>query len=457
MSMNVVIMAAGKGTRMKSAKPKVLHEIGGRSLLQHVLATASGVGASRTVVVTGHGADAVGPVAEAAGARCVLQMPQLGTGHAMQQAVPALDGAQPATLVLYGDVPLLRADTARALTAACGGERLALLTFRPADPARYGRILRDAQGRVRAIVEYKDASPEQRAIGEVYSGIMAAPTAALTRWVAALRNDNAQAEYYLTDVVAMAVAEGMPVVAEVVADEAEVAGVNDAAQLAELERVYQRRQAAALLEHGVRLADPARLDVRGRLQCGSDVEIDVNCVFEGEVTLGDGARIGANCVIRDASIGAGAVIHPFTHIEGARVGDGALVGPYARLRPGAELGRDVHVGNFVEVKNSTLAAGAKANHLAYLGDATVGERVNYGAGSITGNYDGANKHRTVIGNDVHIGSNCVLVAPITIGDGATVGGGSTVTKSVPPGQLTVARSRAITIPGWQRPKKAPKG
>jgi bifunctional UDP-N-acetylglucosamine pyrophosphorylase/glucosamine-1-phosphate N-acetyltransferase len=285
---------------------------------------------------------------------------------------------------------------------------------------------------------------------------MAAPTAMLKRWVAALKDDNAQHEYYLTDVVAMAVADGVPVRAQVVPDEAEVAGINDAAQLAELERVLQRRQAAALMEQGVRLADPARFDLRGTLVCGSDVEIDVNCVFEGEVHLADGVHIGANCVIRDARIGAGAVVHPFTHIEGAVVGAGALVGPFARLRPGAELGPEVHIGNFVEVKNSTLAQGAKANHLAYLGDATVGQRVNFGAGSITANYDGANKHRTVIGNDVHVGSNCVLVAPVKLGDGATIGGGSTVSKDVPAGQLTVARAKQVTLAGWVRPKKAAK-
>jgi len=347
---------------------------------------------------------------------------------------------------------------------ACGGKQLALLSFRPADPARYGRIVRSNtgdgsasdSGSVQAIVEYKDATPEQRAIGEVYSGIMAAPTALLKRWVADLNNHNSQQEYYLTDVVAMAVAQGVPVAAQIVADEAEVAGINDAAQLAELERAFQRRQAAALMEHGVRLADPARLDVRGQLACGSDVQIDINCIFEGEVQLADGVQVGAHCVIRNARIGAGAVIHPFTHIEGAVVGAGALVGPYARLRPGAELGPEVHIGNFVEVKNSTLARGAKANHLAYLGDATVGEGVNFGAGSITANYDGVNKHRTTIGNHVHVGSNCVLVAPVTLGDGATIGGGSTIAKDAPAGQLTVARARQATLPGWTRPAKKPR-
>jgi bifunctional UDP-N-acetylglucosamine pyrophosphorylase/glucosamine-1-phosphate N-acetyltransferase len=456
MALNVVIMAAGKGTRMKSALPKVLHRLAGRPLLQHVLDTAAALQAARTVVVTGHGAELVEAAAAPSGAVFVRQMPQLGTGHAVLQAAPQLDETQPTTLVLYGDVPLISAATARALLQASGGDRLALLSFKPADTARYGRIVRDGSGAVQAIVEYKDATPEQRAITEVYSGIMAAPTAALKRWVAALRNDNAQQEYYLTDVVALAVAEGMPVLAQMTLDEAEVAGVNDAAQLAALERECQRRTAQTLMdEQGVRLADPARLDVRGRLICGQDVEIDVNCVFEGDVTLADGACIGPNCVIRQARIGAGAVIHAFTHIEDAVVGAGASVGPYARLRPGAVLGEDVHIGNFVEVKNATLARGAKANHLAYLGDATVGERVNFGAGSITANYDGANKHRTVIGDDVHVGSNCVLIAPVVVGDGATVGGGSTISRDVPAGQLTVARARAATVPGWKRPAKKP--
>ena len=449
-------MAAGKGTRMKSALPKVLHRLAGTSLLQHVLNAAAGVGAQRAVVVTGHGADEVEAAVAGPGVAFVRQMPQLGTGHAVQQAVPALDDAQAVTLILYGDVPLIRAATAQALVQACGGGKLALLSFVPNDPARYGRIVRDTAGGVRCIVEYKDATPEQRAIREVYSGIMAAPTAMLKRWVAALKDDNAQREFYLTDVVAMAVAEGVPVTAQVVDDEAEVAGINDAAQLAELERVFQRRQATALMDAGVRLADPARLDVRGTLACGSDVEIDVNCVFEGEVHLADGVHIGANCVVRDARIGAGAVIHPFTHIEGATVGAGALVGPFARLRPGAELGDEVHIGNFVEVKNSTLARGAKANHLAYLGDATVGERVNFGAGSITANYDGANKHRTVIEADVHVGSNCVLIAPVTIGAGGTIGGGSTVSKTTPAGALTVARAKQVSIAGWTRPAKIKK-
>ena len=457
MALNVVIMAAGKGTRMKSAHPKVLHRLAGRSLLQHVLDSCAGLGAARTVVITGHGAAQVEAAARGEGLRFVRQEPQLGTGHAIQQAVPALDEAASTTLILNGDVPLIRSSTALALAQACGGEKLALLTITLADPTGYGRIVRAADGSVRGIVEHKDASDAQRAIREVYTGMMAAPTAALKRWVMALKNDNAQREYYLTDIVAMAVAEGVPVVATPATGETEVLGVNSPLQLADLERRFQRAQAESLMEAGVRLADPARFDVRGTLQCGSDVEIDVNCVFEGRVTLGDGVRIGAHCVLRDAHIEAGAVLHPFTHVEGARVGPGALIGPFARLRPGADLGAEVHIGNFVEVKNSTLAAGAKANHLAYLGDATVGPRVNYGAGSITANYDGANKHRTVIGADVHVGSNCVLVAPVTLGDGATVGGGSTVSQDVPAGKLVVARARQVVIEGWQRPEKPAKG
>jgi len=469
MALNVVVMAAGKGTRMKSASPKVLHRLAGRSLLQHVLDAAAqlspGDTANRTVVITGHGAEAVEAACAGSGAGSgtgsgagsgavfARQMPQLGTGHAIQQAVPHLDDSHATTLILNGDVPLIRAATAQALVQACAGRHLALLTIELADATGYGRIVREGDG-VRAIVEHKDASVEQRKIREVYTGIMAAPTALLKRWVMALNNDNAQKEFYLTDIVAMAVADGVRVVTAPAATDTEVLGVNSPVQLADLERRFQRLQADAHLEGGVRLADPARFDQRGTLVCGSDVEIDVNCIFEGRVQIDDGARIGANCVIRDAHIGAGAVIHPFTHIEGATVGAGSLVGPFARLRPGAELGTEVHIGNFVEVKNSTLAAGAKANHLAYLGDSTVGERVNFGAGSITANYDGANKHRTIIGNDVHVGSNCVLVAPVTLGDGATIGGGSTVAKNAPAGQLTVARARQVTLQGWTRPKKA---
>ncbi|MGQ0597459.1 bifunctional UDP-N-acetylglucosamine diphosphorylase/glucosamine-1-phosphate N-acetyltransferase GlmU [Aquabacterium sp.] len=461
MSLSIVIMAAGKGTRMKSARPKVLHKLAGRPMLSHVISTTSSLKAALEVVITGHGAEQVESTMKAAFAEAPLkfvrQEPQLGTGHAVQQAVPVLpdDGI---TLILNGDTPLIEAATAQALVDACAGEKLALLTINLDDPTGYGRIVRDGWGeQVLAIVEHKDATETQRALKEVYTGMMAAPTRLLKGWLSRLNNNNAQGEYYLTDVVAMAREDGVGVVAAQPRDEVEVLGVNSPAQLADLERRFQSLQAAKLMEQGVRLADPARFDLRGTLQCGSDVDIDVNCVFEGRVTLDDEVQIGANCVIRNAVIGKGVVIHPFTHIDGDKdgvsVGEGSLIGPFARLRPGATLGKEVHIGNFVEVKNSTMANGAKANHLAYLGDADVGERVNYGAGSITANYDGANKHRTVIGNDVHVGSNCVLIAPIKLGDGATIGGGTTLSKDAPEGQLTVARAKQVSLSGWQRPQK----
>lgn len=489
---DILIMAAGKGTRMKSRIPKVLQRLAGRPLLHHVLDQAAHLQARSAIVITGHGAMEVeASTSNAASAtstfdmKFVRQEPQLGTGHAVQQAVPHLrdDGT---AVVLSGDVPLTQPDTLRALVQAgaasgalagadassgalagpgAASGALALLTVTLPDPTGYGRIVRNAQGAVQGIVEHKDATDAQRAISEVYSGIMAVPARLLKPWLARLTNDNAQGEYYLTDIVAMAVADGVPVVAHRITDALQVAGVNSPLQLAELERAHQVRQARALMEQGVRLADPARLEVRddtrsgarGEVLCGQDVEIDVNCIFTGRVELGEGVRIGAHCCIANARIEAGAVIHPYTHIDGekagATVGEGALIGPFARLRPGAQLGREVHIGNFVEVKNSTLADGAKANHLAYLGDATVGERVNYGAGSITANYDGAHKHRTVIEADVHVGSNCVLVAPVTIGAGGTVGGGSTITKSTAPGALSVARGKQVSIANWQRPKK----
>ena len=455
-------MAAGKGTRMKSSLPKVLHRLAGLPLLEHVLRTARALQARNTVVITGHGAEAVEAALGGANAQTGLQfarqMPQLGTGHAVQQAVPLLadDGV---VLVLSGDVPLIQPETLGALLSACAGQRLALLTIHFADPSGYGRVLRSGEV-VQAIVEHKDASDAQRAITEVYSGIMAAPARLLKGWLARLDKRNAQGEFYLTDVVGMAVADGLEVVAHTIDDALQVAGINSPAQLAELERAHQLRTAQALMERGVRLHDPARLDVRGTLECGQDVEIDVNCVFEGRVQLGDGVRIGANCVFANCAIQRGAVIQAFTHIDGERagvtVGENARVGPFARLRPGTQLGPDVHIGNFVEVKNATLAAGSKANHLAYLGDASVGERVNFGAGSITANYDGVNKHRTVIEADVQVGSNCVLVAPVTLGAGGTIGGGSTITKDTPAGALTVARGKQVSVAGWKRPVKKPK-
>jgi bifunctional UDP-N-acetylglucosamine pyrophosphorylase/glucosamine-1-phosphate N-acetyltransferase len=457
---DVVVMAAGKGTRMKSARPKVLHQLGGRALLRHVLDTAIQLSARRAVVIVGHQAEQVQAQVQSWPLQSLTldfarQEPQLGTGHAVQQALPLLadDGV---TLILSGDVPLTQAQTLQALIGACAGQHLALLTLELPDPSGYGRIVREGEV-VQAIVEHKDASDEQRRITEIYSGIMAVPTRQLRSWLARLDNKNAQGEYYLTDVVKFAVADGVPVLAHRITDAAQVAGINSPLQLAELERTFQLRQARALMEQGTRLADPARFDLRGQLLCGPDVEIDVGCVFEGRVELGAGVRIGAHCVIANAQIAEGAVIHPYTHIDGeqagVQVGPGALVGPFARLRPGAKLGAQVHIGNFVEVKNSSLAAGAKANHLAYLGDATVGERVNYGAGSITANYDGANKHRTVIEADVHVGSNCVLVAPVTLGAGGTIGGGSTITKDTAPGALSVARGKQVSVANWQRPRK----
>jgi bifunctional UDP-N-acetylglucosamine pyrophosphorylase/glucosamine-1-phosphate N-acetyltransferase len=455
--MNIVILAAGQGKRMRSRLPKVLHSVAGRPMLAHVISTAQAVaagrgGPTRTVVVIGHGAEQVRQsFSDRADVDFVLQEPQLGTGHAVMQAAPLIDEAWP-TLVLYGDVPLVRAETlARLLDGAGGG--VAVLTVRLADPTGYGRIVRDWHGNVLKIVEQKDASDEERRIDEVNTGILVAPTGKLKAWLARLSNSNAQQEYYLTDVVAQAVAEGVRVAGIAAADADETLGVNSKVQLAQLERVAQGRAAAAAMEAGATLADPARFDVRGELAVGADVLIDVNCVFEGKVVLADGVRIGPNCVLRDCTIGAGTEVQAFSQIEGATVGSNARIGPFARIRPTTALADEVHIGNFVEVKNSQLAQAAKANHLAYVGDATVGRNVNIGAGTIVANYDGANKHRTVIGDDAHTGSNSVLVAPITVGAGATVGAGSTVTREVPAGRLTVARAKQVTVPGWKRPVK----
>jgi len=457
--MNIVILAAGQGKRMKSALPKVLHAIAGRPMLSHVLDTARSVGADagpvRPIVVVGHGGDAVrAAYVGADDLAFVTQATQLGTGHAVQQAVPQLNDAGP-TLVLYGDVPLTTAATLRRLVAAAGNG-LALLTVRLADPSGYGRIVRDAGGSVVRIVEEKDATAAERAIDEINTGILVAPTAQLKTWLASLSNHNAQGEYYLTDVIAQAVAVGVPVSAVVLADPDEALGVNSPAQLAEVERIAQRRTAAALMEGGVRLADPARIDVRGSVEAGADVFIDVGCVFEGRVVLGDGVRIGPHNLLRDCTIGAGTEVFGFCYLENATIGSQARIGPFARMRPTVTLGDEVHIGNFVEVKNSQLSAGSKANHLAYVGDATVGARVNIGAGTIIANYDGANKHRTVIGDDAHTGSNSVLVAPLDIGAGATIGAGSTISKDAPAGKLTVARAKQVTLDHWKRPTKKSK-
>ncbi|TVO68135.1 bifunctional UDP-N-acetylglucosamine diphosphorylase/glucosamine-1-phosphate N-acetyltransferase GlmU [Denitromonas ohlonensis] len=453
--MQVVVLAAGQGTRMRSALPKVLQPLAGRPMLAHVLGTARTLGASKICVVYGHGGETVREALAAPDLAWALQSPQLGTGHAVQQALPHLDDEQIA-LVLYGDVPLIGEATLRRLLDATQGNCLGLLTVELDDPTGYGRIVRDAEAQVQRIVEHKDATEAERAVREVNTGILAAPTALLRDWLGRLGNDNAQGEYYLTDIIAMAVAAGVPVVATQPDTVVETLGVNNRRQLAELERSYQQSYAERLLDAGVTLADPARIDVRGELTCERDVRIDVNCVFEGSVTLGEGVQIGANCVIRNARIGAGTRIHPYSHIEDTVMGPACVIGPYARTRPGTELGEDVHLGNFVEVKNSRIDNHSKANHLAYVGDADIGQRVNVGAGTITCNYDGANKYRTVIEDDVFIGSDTQLVAPVRVGRGATLGAGTTLSKDAPADQLTVSRAKQITIPGWKRPVKKPK-
>jgi bifunctional UDP-N-acetylglucosamine pyrophosphorylase/glucosamine-1-phosphate N-acetyltransferase len=452
--MNVVILAAGMGKRMQSALPKVLHPLAGKPLLSHVLDTARELKPTTLCVVYGHGGNAVPQAVQAPDLHFAKQEPQLGTGHAVMQAVQFLDDAVP-TLVLYGDVPLTTRHSLQQLLDTAGKEKLAVLTVELDDPTGYGRIVR-RQGEVIGIVEQKDASEEQRAIREVNTGIMVVPTPKLKAWLNTLSNDNAQREYYLTDIVARAVADGVPVVTAQPSGIWETLGVNSKVQLAELERIHQRNIATALLEQGVTLADPARIDVRGKLTCGRDVTIDVNCVFEGDVHLEDGATIGAHSVLVNARIARGANIKPFCHIEDAVVGADSQIGPYARLRPGTELGEDVHIGNFVEVKNSQVAAHSKANHLAYVGDATVGSRVNIGAGTITCNYDGANKFHTVIEDDVFIGSDSQLVAPVRVGKGATLGAGTTLTKDAPEGKLTISRAKQMTIDGWKRPVKVKK-
>lgn len=449
--MNIVILAAGQGKRMHSNLPKVLHPLAGKALVSHVIDTARSLSPRRLCLVYGHGGDVVRAALDAPDLAWALQEPQLGTGHAVQQALSLIaDGGT--TLVLYGDVPLIQADTLKRLLRAAENA-LAILTVELPDPQGYGRIVRDAGGRVVRIVEQKDANADERLIREINTGIMAMPTARLGEWLGRLSSNNAQNEYYLTDIVGMAVEEGLPVHTANPLHAWEVLGVNSKVQLAELERIAQRGYAEKLMEQGVRLADPARMDVRGSLECGRDVFIDVNCVFEGQVQLADAVEIGPNCVLKNARIGTGARIAAFTHIEDAVVGADGMIGPFARLRPGTELAEDVHVGNFVEIKKSTIAAHSKANHLAYIGDATIGSRVNVGAGTITCNYDGASKHRTIIEDDAFIGSDTQLVAPVTVGRGATVGAGTTLTKDAPADSLTISRARQSSIAGWKRPVK----
>jgi len=451
--LTVVVLAAGKGTRMRSALPKVLHPLAGRPLLAHVLETARALEAARTIVVYGHGGEAVPERFRDSGALFALQDPQRGTGHAVMQAVPHLptDGT---TLVLYGDVPLIRPTTLRALLE--DDDSLRLLTALLPDPTGYGRIIRDDNGEVVRIVEERDATPEQRRITEINTGVLSAPNRQLRDWLSRLTDHNAQGEYYLTDIIGLAIAGGTRVRTVAARDPGEIQGVNSREQLAQLERRLQLEIARALMAAGATLADPSRLDVRGHLECAPDVFIDVGCVFEGQVKLGEGARVGPHCVIRDCDIGARTVIAPFTHLHGARIASDCSVGPFARLRPGAQLADHAHVGNFVEMKNAMLGEGSKANHLTYLGDAVIGKKVNVGAGTITCNYDGANKYQTIIEDEAFIGSDTALVAPVTVGKGATIGAGSVITENAPPGELTLARGRQVTIAGWKRPQKKAK-
>lgn len=455
--LQVVILAAGQGTRMRSGLPKVLHPIAGQAMLRHVIAAAAALDSQKTVIVVGHGAAMVESAMADAGVQFALQSPQLGTGHAVQMALPALqplpvDGQ---VLILYGDVPLIQPSTLRALLQAAGNG-VGLVTQHLDNPTGYGRIVRDDIGKVLCNVEEKDATDTQRKITEVNTGILCLPAKYLAGWLAALSNNNAQGEYYLTDLLGMAVKEGVPVHTVQPVHDWEVAGVNSKVQLATLEREWQQYQAEQLMIEGVRLADPARIDVRGMLSCGRDVSIDVGCIFEGRVVLEEGVQIGPYCVLRDVTVKAGARIDAFSHLDQSEVGPDAVVGPYARLRPGSALGAGAHVGNFVELKNTQLGNGSKANHLAYVGDATVGERVNIGAGTITCNYDGANKHRTVIEDDAFIGSDTQLVAPVRVGRGATLGAGTTLTKDAPPAALTVSRAKQLSLTGWQRPVKEKK-
>ena len=451
MPLDVIVLAAGQGKRMRSDLPKVLHPIGGRPLLGHVLDTARALKPRKTVVVHGHGAEKVRSAFAQAPVEWVLQSEQLGTGHAVQQAMAHVKGDGD-ILILYGDVPLVQARSLERLIEAAR-DGVAVMTTEVEQPKGYGRIVRNASGGVERIVEEKDASSAERSIREINAGFMALHAKRLNGWLGKINNRNAQKEYYLTDVVTLAVNEGVRVHGVKVDDPMEVAGVNSKAELAAVERAFQAQQARRLMEAGVSLADPARIDVRGELDCERDVTIDVNCVFEGRVRLGEGVRIGPNCVLRNVSVGAGSEVLAFSHLDDSQVGERCRVGPYARLRPGTSLAEDVHVGNFVEVKASRLGAQSKANHLSYIGDSELGERVNVGAGTITCNYDGVSKHRTVIEDDCFIGSDTTLVAPVRIARGSYIGAGSTITKDTPAGQLTLARGRQVSVPSWKPPKK----
>ena len=452
MPLSVVILAAGQGKRMKSDLPKVLQPLAGRPLLGHVLDTAGGLAAAATYVVYGHGGEQVPTAFEGRDVRWVLQAEQHGTGHAVMQAMPTIPDDH-LVLILYGDVPLVQLDTLARLAAAAGEDAVSLLSVMLPDPTGYGRIVRDGAGNVVRIVEHKDANAKERAIHESNTGLMCVPAGRLKGWLAALGNDNAQGEYYLTDIIVMAVRAGFQVHAVVAPTVTEVLGVNDKVQLAELEAAYRKQRATALMLEGVTIVDPARFDARGPVSVGRDVHVDVNVVLEGTVKLGNRVHIGPNVVIRDSEIGDDVEIHANCVLDRAIVGARSIVGPFARLRPDARLHEDVHIGNFVEVKKAELLRGAKANHLTYLGDATVGEKVNIGAGTITCNYDGANKWRTEIGAGAFIGSGTMLVAPVRIGAGATIGAGSTITKDAPADKLTLERSKQLTLDSWQRPVK----
>ena len=454
MSLSVIILAAGQGTRMCSDLPKVLQPLAGRPLLTHVLAIANDLGADDVCVVYGHGGESVPATIGDESVRWSLQAEQLGTGHAVQQAMPETPDENQ-VLILYGDVPLLSAGTLTRLLEATPAEAVSVLSVDLDDPAGYGRIIREGDAVV-GIVEQKDASETEKAIAEINTGVMVCPAARLKGWLDNLGNDNSQGEYYLTDVVAMAVSDRVSVTGIRAETWIEVMGINDKKQLAEAERALQARLVDELMAQGVGFADPARVDIRGTLNCGKDVFIDVNAVFEGDVSLGDGAKIESNNLIRDSKLGAGTILHSNCHIEGATTGNNCEIGPFARMRPGAELANNVKVGNFVEIKKSTIADGSKVNHLSYIGDAEVGTGVNVGAGTITCNYDGANKHKTMIGDDVFIGSGVNLIAPVEIGAGATIGAGSTISKPAPKGQLTLERSKQMTIKGWKKPSKKEK-